>query len=54
MLNNLAKRVIKVLIKRVDKTGRINEKIEDGTRTAKVTKRVKREGGLAGKSKPII
>ena len=48
---NTKERVIKVLKNRNDKTSRVNEKIEDGTRIVKKTSRAKREGGLAGKRK---
>ena len=51
LLNNTAKRVIKLFEKWNDKTLRINEKIEDGARIAKETSRAKRDGGLAGKRK---
>ena len=51
MLNNLAKRIIKVFKKWNDKTRRINEKIKDGVRIAKKTSRAKRVRGVAGKRK---
>ena len=54
MLNNPVIRVIKVFKKRNDKTRRVNEEIEEGTRIAKENARATREGGLAGKRKGKI